>query len=155
MAARKSASRSSSSSSKRKQSNSKEDGGAALTTKDHDEIRRWAEERGGQPACVKGTRSGESCLLRIDFPGGAGSESLDPMSWDDFFQVLDERGLVFLYQDRKADGEQSTFNKLVSPDSVEEKGSRGRGRSSGKSGASARSSTKGGASGAKHGRRAK
>ena len=28
------------------------------TTTDHDEIRRWAEERGGKPATVKGTESG-------------------------------------------------------------------------------------------------
>lgn len=32
----------------------------------HDEIRRWAEARGGKPAVVKGTD-----ILRINFPGGA------------------------------------------------------------------------------------
>jgi hypothetical protein len=41
------------------------------TTTDHDEIRRWAEEHGGQPAVVKGTE-----ILRIDFPGGAGEGQL-------------------------------------------------------------------------------
>jgi hypothetical protein len=36
-------------------------------TTDHDEIRRWAEERGGHPANVRGTedRGEEAGLLRI------------------------------------------------------------------------------------------
>src|SRR3954470_14888787 len=83
---RSSSSRSSASSSSRSKSAHQ-----ALMTADHEEIRRWVEERGGKPACVKGTQSGDSCLLRIDFPGGAGEESLKAMSWDDFFEVLDER----------------------------------------------------------------
>jgi tRNA (mo5U34)-methyltransferase len=96
-------------------------GGAAQATTDHEQIRKWAQERGGKPACVKGTRRGESCLLRIDFPGGAGEESLEEIPWDEFFNVMDERGLVFLYQPGK-----STFNKIVSPESVEGKEQKGR-----------------------------
>jgi len=39
-------------------------------TTNHDEIRKWAEARGGKPATVKGTEShGEAGVLRIDFPG--------------------------------------------------------------------------------------
>src|SRR4051794_34732042 len=40
------------------------------TTTDHDEIRRWAEERGGRPATVEGTEGGgeDAGVLRIDFP---------------------------------------------------------------------------------------
>src|SRR3954468_21427679 len=116
---RKSRSRSSSSSSSSK-SGSEHD---SHMTQNHDEIRQWAEERGGKPACVKGTESGNSCLLRIDFPGGAGAESLSEMSWDDFFNVLDQRGLVFLYQKGK-----STFNKIVTPDTIEEREKKSHGR---------------------------
>jgi hypothetical protein len=51
--------------------------------------------------------------LDIDFPGGAGEESLEPVTWEEWFQKFDEAGLAFVYQDEKADGEQSTFFKLV------------------------------------------
>jgi hypothetical protein len=84
------------------------------TTTDHDEIRRWVEEHGGRPAIVRDTRAGGSGVLRIDFPGGAGEDQLEHISWDDWFKIFDENGLAFLYQERKADGDDSTFFKLVS-----------------------------------------
>jgi hypothetical protein len=84
------------------------------TTTDHDEIRRWVEDHGGSPASVKGTESGdEAGVLRIDFPGGAGNESLDHISWEDWFVKFDENQLAFLYQEKKSDGEDSTFFKLI------------------------------------------
>jgi hypothetical protein len=44
----------------------------AKTTTDHDEIRRWIEERGGKPATVSRTAEGdEPGILRVDFPGFA------------------------------------------------------------------------------------
>jgi alkylation response protein AidB-like acyl-CoA dehydrogenase len=86
-------------------------------TTDHDEIRRWVEEHGGRPAAVRGTGDdGDPGMLRIDFPGGAGEESLEPVSWDEWFRKFDEKGLALLYQDRTAGGEDSTFFKLVSRD---------------------------------------
>jgi hypothetical protein len=82
-------------------------------TIDHDEIRRWVEERNGRPAHVKRTgNDGDPGLLRIDFPGGD-EDSLEAISWDEFFAKFDEEELAFLYQDRKASGEPSTFNKFV------------------------------------------
>jgi hypothetical protein len=84
-------------------------------TTDHDAIRRWAEERGGHPATVRGTESGgEPGILRIDFPGGAGEDQLEHISWDEWFEKFDEKNLSFLYQEEKASGEGSTFFKLVS-----------------------------------------
>ena len=84
------------------------------TTTDHEEIRRWAEEHGGQPARVRGTgNEDDPGLLRIDFPGGAGEDQLEHISWDEWFQKFDENNLAFLYQERKATGEDSTFFKLV------------------------------------------
>lgn len=85
-------------------------------TTDHDEIMRWVEERGGNPATIEGTpNEGESAgLLRIDFPGGATNPPLKPISWNAFFEKFDNEDLVMLYQDEKVSGEGSTFCKFVS-----------------------------------------
>lgn len=88
------------------------------TTTDHEEIRRWVEEHGGRPARVRGTGDdGDPGVLRIDFPGGAGEEQLEPISWDEWFRKFDEQNLALLYQERRGDGEESTFAKLVRRDS--------------------------------------
>jgi hypothetical protein len=84
------------------------------TTTDHDEIRRWVEEHEGKPVSVRGTEKGDDAgVLRIDFPGGAGEDQLEPISWDEWFEKFDENDLAFLYQEEKASGEDSTFFKLV------------------------------------------
>jgi hypothetical protein len=104
--------------SSRSGSSSKESktGHLSQTTTDHDEIRQWAEERGGKPACVQGTGGkGDVGLLRIEFPGspGAKDDKLQPIEWEEFFEKFDERGLALVYQDHTADGKKSNFNKLV------------------------------------------
>lgn len=84
------------------------------TTTDHDEIRSWVEEHDPKPASVRGTeKSGGAGVLRIDFPGGAGEDRLEHISWDDWFAKFEDERLAFLYQERKADGSDSTFFKLV------------------------------------------
>jgi hypothetical protein len=88
------------------------------TTTDHEEIRRWVEQRGGRPARELGTGNvGDPGLLRIDFPGGTGDEQLEQISWDEWFERFDESNLAFLYQEQKAGGEDSTLFKLVRRDS--------------------------------------
>jgi len=85
------------------------------TTTDHDEIRSWVEEHGGRPATVRDTGDeSEPGVLRIDFPGGAGADQLEEISWDAWFEKFDDSGLALLYQEEKASGEDSTFAKLVS-----------------------------------------
>jgi hypothetical protein len=97
------------------------------TTRDHDEIRRWAEERGGKPAHVKSTGSAEDTgILRIDFPGYSGGGNLEPISWEDFFEKFDERGLALVYQEETAGGQKSNFNKLISAESADESAAAGR-----------------------------
>ena len=88
--------------------------GQARATRNHDEIRRWAEERDGAPASVRGTaKGGATGLLRIDFPGYSGERTLQHISWNEWFDKFDEENLQFLYQDRTKDGKESRFFKLV------------------------------------------
>ncbi len=100
------------------------------TTTDHDFIRKWAEERGGKPARVKGTESRDgSGILRIDF--GPPEDSLELISWDDFFKTFEDRELAFLHQDKSADGETSRFFKFIhrragEADDTHKPGNRGR-----------------------------
>ena len=83
-------------------------------TTNHDEIRRWVEERGGHPARVKDTeRKGSTGLLRIDYPGYSGEGTLERITWDEFFEGFDDNNLAFLYQEKTKDGKESRFSKLV------------------------------------------
>lgn len=94
-----------------------ESGHLSATSTDHEEIRQWAEERGAKPACVQGTgKKGDTGLLRLEFPGKpkAKDDRLSEISWEDFFEKFDERGLALVFQDRTADGRKSNFNKLIS-----------------------------------------
>jgi hypothetical protein len=87
----------------------------ALSTTDHEQIRKWVEQRGGKPACVRGTGDkNDTGMLRIDMPGYTGADKLAPISWDEWFEKFDEKNLAFLYQDKTAGGKKSNFNKLVS-----------------------------------------
>lgn len=86
---------------------------SAKATVDHDTIRNWVEQHGGCPAHVKGTGGKQDPgILRIDFTGFSGQQSLERISWDEFFDAFDANELAFLYED---DGR---FNKLVRRDTV-------------------------------------
>lgn len=92
------------------------------TTTNHDEIRRWVEERGGFPARVKETdKQGAGGLLRIDYPGFTGEERLERIEWEEFFTTFDQNKLAFLYQDKLESGETSRFSKLIDRDSAKSK----------------------------------
>jgi hypothetical protein len=69
-------------------------------TTDHEEIRRWAEERGGKPAAVVGPEEEHVAGgLRIDFPDYDSGEELQEISWSEFFEKFDEQNLSFFYQE--------------------------------------------------------
>jgi hypothetical protein len=108
------------------------------TTRDHEEIRRWAEARGAVPAEVKGTdRGGEAGIIRFEFPNAPNhnDSKLEEISWEDFFEKFDNNNLELVYQDKTADGERSNFNKLVHPSEEEHssRSSKKRGSTSAKS----------------------
>ena len=97
-----------------------------------EEIRRWAEERGAHPACVRGTGGSDDIgMIRLDFPGYSGETSQEAIEWDEWFDKFDERKLGLLVQDTTARGQKSNFNKLVSRrnESRSSRSRRGRSRS--------------------------
>jgi hypothetical protein len=81
--------------------------GESKLTTDHEEIRRWAEERGGRPSRAKSRD-----ILRIDFRDQ--DEDLEEVSWDEFFRIFDESDLAFLYEEETSEGADGRFNKFVS-----------------------------------------
>jgi hypothetical protein len=85
-------------------------------THDHSKIQKWAEERGGIPAKIKDTgKADDEGVLRIHFPKNSNNDDrFEEVSWEDFFENFDENELDFLYQDKKDNGETSTFHKFIS-----------------------------------------
>jgi hypothetical protein len=79
---------------------------SATTTTNHDEIRKWIEERDGRPARVS---DGEG-ILRVDFRDP--DDKLEPISWEEFFETFEDRKLAFLHQDQKGKAT-SRFFKFV------------------------------------------
>jgi hypothetical protein len=93
-----------------------EHAGETLVTRDHEVIQQWAEERGATPATVSGTEHGDHLgVLRFDFPG-YGGDTLEHVSWDEWFKTFDDRGIEFVYQEHKSDGSDSNFFRLRNPD---------------------------------------
>jgi hypothetical protein len=87
---------------------------SSQTTTDLKVIQKWAEEREGKPSRVKSTADDKGGgVLRIDFPGYSGGDSLEEISWEDWYKTFQERKLEFLYQDHTAGGKESRFFKLI------------------------------------------
>ena len=79
-------------------------------TTDHEVIRQWAEARHAQPATIEGTEhEGRPGVLRLDFPGYSHGGLLKHISWEDWLRTFDERGMNFIYQEERSDGEESYF----------------------------------------------
>lgn len=92
----------------------------ASVTTDHKTIQRWTEDRDGWPARVKGSNKGHnSGILRIDYEGYTGEDTLERITWDEFFAGFEKNNLAFLYQDKLTNGKKSRFSKLIDRDSSE------------------------------------
>src|SRR4051812_33273733 len=88
---------------------------AARATIDHDEIRRWAESKGGRPAAVDRTHEGgDTGIIRIMFPDNPQSHhgALVEISWEEFFEQFEESQLALTYD------EGSLFNKIIGRDTM-------------------------------------
>ncbi len=86
-------------------------------TTDHDEIRKWAHERGGKPAIPRMTfhndQEGDHTAIRILFPDTPGQDQLEEVTWPHLFRVFEEKHLAFAYQDRTRDGEVSHYFDFI------------------------------------------
>jgi hypothetical protein len=87
---------------------------SANRTIDHQTIMDWVKARDGWPARVKASgQGGDAGILRIDFEGYSGGDSLEPLDWDTWLDAFEYNQLAFIFQDQTPSGEQSRFNKLV------------------------------------------
>jgi hypothetical protein len=91
--------------------------GQTLATRSHDVIRAWAKARNARPATVARRQGERPRTLRLDF--NEPTERLQPIDWDEWLRVFDDRSLVFLYQENRRDGRQSNFWRLDSPERQE------------------------------------
>jgi hypothetical protein len=90
-------------------------GSKSNTTTKKEEIRKWAEEREGRPSKVKGVGPDKKGggILRINFPGYSGEDTLEDIPWDEWFEIFEKEKLAFLYQEETSSGKESRFFKLV------------------------------------------
>jgi hypothetical protein len=89
--------------------------GQSFATRSHEVIKRWAEERGAQPAAVGRRRGQPASVLRLGSPGYGGN-SLEKIGWDESFKTFDDRKLVFLHQEQVRGSDQSNFFSMDSPE---------------------------------------
>jgi hypothetical protein len=91
--------------------------GKSLVTTNHEVIRKWAEERGAVPATPAGTGHEDTLgVLTFDFPPLGDNDRLRHVSWEEWFDTFDRRGLNFIFQEKLKDGRQSNFFRLENPD---------------------------------------
>jgi hypothetical protein len=84
------------------------DGPRAITTRDHDEIRRWSARHRAEPATGEATRSGPATVhvrdggvgVRLNFPGAG---RFRPITWDEWFEHFERHHLMFVYEEAIVD----------------------------------------------------
>lgn len=78
----------------------------AHVTTDHNAIRSWVEEHGGQPALVRRVPEvGNEGDLSLEFLVDGQEPQLVPISWADFFQRFEDNHLAFVYEEGGPGGE--------------------------------------------------
>lgn len=89
-------------------------------TQDRQTIIAWIERRSAHAAQVVGSHPDADPdfepsvgALRVGFPGYASNETLEPLSWDAFFERFDERGAVFHYQETDENGNPSNAYQIL------------------------------------------
>jgi hypothetical protein len=96
-----------------------------VSTRDHELIRRWAKERGAEPATGEVSRSGPATRavndggagVRFNFPGAG---MYRPIEWDEWFENFDGNNLVFVYEIDTEPGPPSNRYRIIPGDGREE-----------------------------------
>jgi len=85
--------------------------GQTLATRSREVVEDWARRRNAEPAAATFGDDGRPRVLRFDFQGGPdrGGSELKRVSWDDWWQVFEDRDLAFVYQEKTSDGNESNF----------------------------------------------
>jgi len=95
------------------------------STTDHEEIRLWVEAHNGRPEEVHISEA-DGWQLRINFPGKQDDVFLviNPqekrISWKDFFEKLDAKKLVFIYNPDSVGEDMTRECKIVAPDDLKD-----------------------------------
>ena len=94
--------------------------GETKTTTNHDEIRRWAHDRGGRPSRIHNTFGStlDSCVLQIDFLHDKYDDDVQEITWEEFFDLFDREHMVLVYQTETEGGNLSRFGRIVRQESV-------------------------------------
>lgn len=98
-----------------------------LVTRDRDVIQRWAAKRGAEPATGEATASGPATVrvddggagVRFNFPGAG---RLRPISWDEWFENFEKNDLRFVYEEKTAEGRQSSRYRVIKADALPKDG---------------------------------
>lgn len=80
-------------------------------TTDHREIQRWVESHGGRPTAIRAS-DGDVGVLRFDYE--LKESTMQPISWDEFFDHFEKRKLAFVYEESTPLGSEAKLTKLVS-----------------------------------------
>jgi len=77
------------------------------STIDHEEIRLWIEEQGGEPALT----------MTLEMPGGMLAiqfDDLDPdyqtISWEEFFDMFESRNMIFCYDAEESEDQSFSYS---------------------------------------------
>ena len=57
--------------------------------------------------------SGDTGIIRLEFPRFGEEPKLQPINWDQWFDKFDQNDLALMVREETAGGEKSNFNKLV------------------------------------------
>lgn len=82
------------------------------TTTDHETIRRWIEERGSTAARVTESAGDDPGSLAV-VPEDTDDDSIEKITWEEFFEVFEEEDLAFVYQTERDDPNERWFCRFV------------------------------------------
>ena len=92
-----------------------DEAGNAIETRDHEAIRQWAGRHQAEPARGEESPSGPATTnvqdgsvgIRFNFPGFA---RFRPITWEEWFDHFDGRGLTFVYEIEIHDRAEALWN---------------------------------------------